>query len=73
MNPDDPESRPVAILGDPPPCDSIVPELDDDMLDRLAIVVADELYLLFTQEGVKPRDFVKHLEALAAKNLRSGI
>jgi hypothetical protein len=42
------------------------------MLDRLAIVVAEELHRLYTKEGIRPRDFVKHLEALAAQNMRSG-
>ena len=73
MRGDRPVRRARPILGNPPGHGSIIPVLDDQMLSRLAIVVADELYRLHTEEGVRPRDFVKHLEALAAKNMRSGI
>jgi len=73
MNADDPAQEARPILGNSRDRASIMPELDDQMLSRLAIVVADELYRLHTEEGVRPRDFVKHLEALAAENLRSGI
>jgi len=73
MNADNPAQEARPILGNPPGDGSIIPALDDQMLSRLAIVVTDELYRLHTEEGVRPRDFVKHLEALAAENLRSGI